>query len=276
MILNVDHIKNMLVNDKLADVYIRHRINGETFRSIATTYNNHHTTIADMYARACMHVCEELEKELVRHKKYAGHTLRVREGKGSNIPTVFYVDGNTHKYTFTLPAIRPFVLSHCRGLVLNVFAGPTMLSKADCQFVRNDLDPGIDANFHIDAASPDFASELKKCNLTAFDTVLLDPPFSAYLAKRKYEGRWFRDYTLVKNNVDQLASIGTTVISLGFNSTGMGRTRGYAKKELLVVNCKGNSNDILVLVEQKMQLAKRPVGEDYVTLETPRPVLLNM
>jgi hypothetical protein len=265
----------MLANEKMADVYISHRVNGETFRAIAERYSNNHTTIADMYARACIHITEELEKELTRHRQYAGHTYAVRQGRGSNIPTVFYVDGSTHKYTFTLPAVRPFVLSHCRGLVLNVFAGPTLLSKEGCQFVRNDTDPAIEANFHIDAASPEFVYELKKCGLNEFDTVLLDPPFSAYLAKRKYNSQWFRDYTLVKNNIDQLTKVGAKVISLGFNSTGMGRTRGYAKQELLVVNCKGNSNDILVLVETKMKHIPREEDE-YVEIESPRPVLPNL
>lgn len=263
MILNVDTIKNMLPNAVLADIYISHRINGETIRSLATRYKVDPSTIHDKYVRACHHIADELKRELARSEYHLGRWKHGKEKDWGNAPkNIFFVNGSTHKDTFTIPSIRGFVLPHCHGLVLNAFAGKTPLEKEGCTFVNNDLRRDIPTNFHLDVSSPEFVGELQQVGFTTFDTILVDPPFSLYLAKRKYNAEWIRDFTVVKNNLNKLARVGTKIITLGFNSTGMGKRRGYEKEELLIVNCKGTNNDVLCLVERKV-LEVEEEGEGY-------------
>jgi hypothetical protein len=54
-----------------------------------------------------------------------------------------------------------------------------------------------------------------------------------------------------RDAIDRLVEPGGVVVSLGWNTCGMGKKRGYEKEELLVV-CHGSGhNDTLVLVERK-------------------------
>ena len=249
----------MATNKTLLDIYISHRVKGETFREIAKRYGVHHGTIFDKWIRACHHIADELKRELARTEYQLGKYRTKGTAEWGNVPSnLFYVNGTTNKDTFSIPSIRPFVLAHCHGLVFNAFAGITPLERDGCQFVTNDLNPECPTNFHLDCSSLGFVGAVQECGINAFDTILVDPPFSLYLAKRKYNGRWFRDYTIVKNNIDKLAKIGTKVITLGFNSTGFGAMRGYEKLEVLIVNAKGNHNDILVTVERKVRVVETP------------------
>lgn len=255
MILDIDYIKNALSNEVLADIYLSYRLHGQTTREIAKRYGVHYSTIHDKYVRACHQLADELKRELARTEYNLGKYRTEGQSDWGNVPhRLFYVNGSTHPDTFTIPCIRTFVLAHCQGLVLNAFAGTTALERQGCQFVTNDLKAECPTNFHLDCTSENFVTELQAAGFSTFDTILLDPPFSLYLAKRKYNSEWFRDYTMVKNNMNRLAHVGTKIVSLGFNSTGMGRNRGYEKQELLIVNTKGNGNDILILVEQKVHV----------------------
>jgi hypothetical protein len=255
MILDESYIQNALVNEKLVDIYLSIRVRGETVRSIAARHGVDSSTIHDKYVRACHHIADELKRELARTEYSLGKFRNKDKQDWGNVPAnIFYVNGHTHKDTFSIPSIRPFVLGHCNGMVFNAFAGNTTLDRDTCNFVTNDINYGCNTNFHLDCSHEGFVEALAAAGLTTFDTILIDPPFSLYLARRKYNGNWYRSYTRVKNNLDKLAKLGTKVVTLGFNSTGMGKMRGYEKLELLIVNAKGTSNDILCLVERKVQM----------------------
>lgn len=261
MILSRDWIRQSM-NANLAEVYLAHRLDGKTFRELAETMKVDHSTIFDRWVRACGHVRLELERELARSEYKLRRNRTAQTPDGVNIPElIFYSNGQTHRNTMTIPAIRPFVLAHCTGKVLDVFAGKTRLEREGCEFVTNDISEDCATNYHVDASSETFVKTLNSDGHFSFDTIILDPPFSLYQSKRRYRGEWYRDYTLVKNNVDRLTKLNTKIISFGFNSTGMGRRRGYRKEELLVVNNKGNNNDTLILVERKVKIVE--TGEEY-------------
>jgi len=86
-----------------------------------------------------------------------------------------------------------------------------------------------------------------------YSLIISDPPFSMFQAVHSYGNTKMQDITYVRQLYDQLLLPGGIIIHCGFNSTGMGITRGYQKQELLVVNCGGSHNDFLILKEKKMQ-----------------------
>ena len=55
-----------------------------------------------------------------------------------------------------------------------------------------------------------------------------------------------------KDEIDRILKPNGIVISFGWNSNGMGKTRGYAKKEILLVAHGDNHNDTIVTVEKKV------------------------
>lgn len=153
---------------------------------------------------------------------------------------------STHKWTFSVPQIRNAVESHLEGDTLNLFAGDTRLSHDD-QIIRNDIDPELEADYHFDAT--EVGSQFER---NTFDTVILDPPFSIRNATLKYDGNWVSKWKLVADGVWKVVRPGGMVISLGHNSTGLGKVRGFAKEKLYIFNHKGGHHDTFCLVERQM------------------------
>lgn len=102
-------------------------------------------------------------------------------------PTVIsrYVPTSEHPSdTFSEPNLRNFVLTYMQGRVLNACAGPT---KLDCyddgEIIRNDLNPDVDADLHVDVA--ELAKHFKP---NSFSTIIFDPPWSTYQSNMRYDG----------------------------------------------------------------------------------------
>jgi len=151
--------------------------------------------------------------------------------------------------TFEMPKLRTWVIKHCYGKTLNLFGGKTQLDKYYYgEIIHNDLNPEINADYHYDAV------EIGKYFPEAFfDSVIFDPPYTMYQATHSYNGHMIQDITACRNSLHPLIKPGGIIISLGYNSTGMGHHRGYLKTNLLLVNNGGSHNDIIVLVEKKVQ-----------------------
>ena len=123
----------------------------------------------------------------------------------------------------------------------------------------NDLNPTVGAMY--DMSAEDFLSFMLGVGVE-IDSALFDPPYSARQVKECYEsvGRQFLQadsqncirWTKEKDLLAELIIPGGHVVSMGWNSTGMGKSRGFEKVELLVVNHGSAHNDTLVLVERKL------------------------
>ena len=149
--------------------------------------------------------------------------------------------------TFKMKKLRMWILKFLMGRVLNAFGGNTRLDEYNGEIVHNDINPKVDADTYYDALFIDKYFEPK-----SFDTIILDPPYSIFQAVHYYDDFRCQDITRVRNAVDKLLKNGGFVISLGWNSTGMGKKRGYEKLAILLVSCGGSHNDFIVTVERKM------------------------
>jgi len=121
----------------------------------------------------------------------------------------------------------------------------------------NDLNEKTAAEYHMDAL--DFLKMLYEKGVKA-DLVILDPPYSLRQMQecysqvgRKITGRESqRFYGDIRDAVDKLVEPDGVVISCGWNSIGMGKTRGYDIQEILLV-CHGRAhNDTIVTVDKKV------------------------
>ena len=123
----------------------------------------------------------------------------------------------------------------------------------------NDLNPNTEAEFHMDAA--DFINKLRQDGVSA-DVVIFDPPYSMNQVKASYEGvglkfgseecwkagRWTKE----KDAAMGVIKMGGIFLHFGFNSVGMGATRGFQEEELLIVTHGPGHYDTLCLVERKV------------------------
>lgn len=109
---------------------------------------------------------------------------------------------------------------------------------------RVDIDPLAPANHHGDAFDFIMTTELR------FDTIILDPPWSLRKSREKYGGRVVGSFTKIKDNLKRILNGGGRVITVGYSSTGMSKSRGFEKKALCVVCHNGDHDDAYAVEEE--------------------------
>lgn len=150
--------------------------------------------------------------------------------------------------TFSIKPIREFI-----GEVPIKSADP-FARNSDLATITNDLNPEFPTNYNIDALDflKDFVDEWA-------DMVLFDPPYSLRQLKECYDGigvsmtqresqHFFSD---LKNEIARITSVGGEVLSFGWNSVGMGKSRGFEIVEIMLVSHGGIHNDTICLREVK-------------------------
>ena len=127
--------------------------------------------------------------------------------------------------------------------------------KSGFSDLTNDLDPEIEADYHLDAL--DF---LKTIDTNSVDCVLFDPPYSPRQVSECYKKM---DMTVnmqttqssfwgnMKKEISRIVKDGGIVISCGWNSGGIGKTNGFEITEILLVAHGGWHNDTIVTVESR-------------------------
>lgn len=123
--------------------------------------------------------------------------------------------------------------------------------------ITNDLNPNYDTDFHLDAV--DF---FKRFEDESVDGVLYDPPYSLRQVSECYKGVG-KEVTSKDTqsswrtkHIDEIARIlkpNGICISFGWNSSGIGKVRGFEIIEVLLVPHGGSHNDTIVVVERKIK-----------------------
>lgn len=139
-----------------------------------------------------------------------------------------------------------------RGVVVDPFARDSHYGT-----ITNDLNESFDTDYHMDAL--DFLAMLPD---SCADLVLYDPPYSPRQASECYQkvgmgrlasnvtnsGYWSR----CKYEVSRITKPLGRVVSCGWNTNGIGITRGFEIQYIHIVCHGGGHNDTLVVVEQKL------------------------
>ena len=121
--------------------------------------------------------------------------------------------------------------------------------------ITNDLNPETPTQYHLDA-------EEFVVRIDGFDCVLFDPPYSPRQISESYKSFGLEVtmkttqnallYARVRNAIVLKQPYGGISISFGWNSTGFGKSRGYEKIEVMLVNHGAAHNDTIVVVERKI------------------------
>ncbi|NOW95959.1 hypothetical protein [Mucilaginibacter sp. SG564] len=146
-----------------------------------------------------------------------------------------------HRYTFSVKPIRNWVEQVCSGNVLNLFAGKTILDLKEC---RNDLDPDMPADYHVDALA--FLNEWKG---NQFDTILLDPPYAYRKSMELYKGIICSPFRKLKDAIPNCLSPGGKVVTFGYHSIVMGNNRKFKVERLAIFSHGGAIHDTIASVE---------------------------
>jgi len=154
-----------------------------------------------------------------------------------------------NKWTFKIKPIAELLKEEMSGGIwVDPFAG-----KHSPAAVTNDLNPGLETDYHMDAA--DF---LKMFGDESVDGVLYDPPYSQRQAKECYDGIGKTGFdgkmTFWSRTKDECARIlkpGGKAVCFGWSSMGLGLGRGFRMERVLLVPHGGTRNDTICVVEIK-------------------------
>ena len=153
-----------------------------------------------------------------------------------------YLAQPPRRFTFEQPKLKIWTESWCKGKVLNLFAGTT---KMNVDEFRVDINKEMLADWYGDAFKFVKTTDLK------FDTIIFDPPYNLRKAREKYKGKYIGSDTKIKNELSKILNPNGRVISFGYNSVGMSKSRGFDKKAICLVCHNGNHQDTICLVEDK-------------------------
>ncbi|MHA1408872.1 MAG: adenine-specific DNA methylase [Candidatus Odinarchaeia archaeon] len=150
--------------------------------------------------------------------------------------------------TFNIKPIRELILKYQNPF--DVWVDPFARNSNLATFT-NDINPATTAQSHLDAF------EFLQCmfNDETIDGILIDPPFSVNQVVRNYQGygtKRVQGMTVIRDQTKRILRKGGYAICCGWNSNGIGKTRGFKLIELLVVSHGGSHNDTLVTVEIKL------------------------
>jgi len=156
-----------------------------------------------------------------------------------------YLKTPLYRYTFKNKKIREWVESQVEGKVLNLFAGKT---KLNCDEVRNDMNPEMPADYHMDALK--FVKWWDKNKKEKFNTIVLDPPFSYRKSMEMYKGYIASPFNQLKSELLEILAPGGLVIVFGYHSNVMGAKRGFKQKHILLISAGGAIHDTIAIVER--------------------------
>lgn len=154
--------------------------------------------------------------------------------------------------TFDCKPIGEFVRGYLRGVSVDPFARNKRWATH-----TNDLNPAMAAEFHMDAE--DFLRLLVDRGVEA-DCIILDPPYSPRQISECYAAAGLKAgmkdtqnavlYARVRSAARLLCKAGSTVLSFGWNSAGMGK--GFEQREILMVAHGGAHNDTICVAEEML------------------------
>lgn len=159
--------------------------------------------------------------------------------------------------TFSIDVIGKLVKRYLKQSEISV--DPFARNKRWCTHT-NDLSKDTLAEYHMTAL--EFLQWINHARFAA-DLILFDPPYSHGQTKEVYESvgltynkarseNTSQNWRAERDEIDKILSPDGIVISFGWNTSGMGITRGYQIVEMMLVNHGGHHNDTLIVVERRL------------------------
>ena len=162
-----------------------------------------------------------------------------------------YMTQPPKKWTFEQPKLKVWVEKWAYPpdgyFCLNLFAGKTKLGIRE---YRVDISDEFNPDKVMDAY--DFVMMCKE-NKYQFGSIVWDPPYNLRKSREKYKGKYVGSLTKIKNELSNILIPGGKIVSLGYDTVGMSKSRGYQKIAVCVVCHNGDHNDTLGLVEKKIK-----------------------
>ncbi len=157
--------------------------------------------------------------------------------------------------TFDIKPIGVFVRKYLEHSTISV--DPYARNKTWTTWT-NDLNPETSADYHMDAL--EFLRLLVESEVRA-DLIIIDPPYSPRQIKECYDGIGMKVgatealrgkmMAVRRELINRLLTDNGTVLTFGWNSTGMGKKYNFEIIEILLVCHGSDHNDTICMAERR-------------------------
>jgi len=156
-----------------------------------------------------------------------------------------------NKHTFSIKPIKQLIEEEKTGLTIDPFACDSTLAD-----ITNDLDPSCDTHYHMEALE-----FLRLFDQASVETVLFDPPYSPRQVSECYKklGKTVTMTTTqstywakLKDEIARVTKPGGKCITFGWNSGGIGKSRGFQLSRIRLIPHGGWHNDTICVVERRL------------------------
>ena len=156
-----------------------------------------------------------------------------------------------NKNTFSISPIKSLLQKYIKEN--DYWIDPFANTSSFCT-VTNDLNNNYNCDFSLNATK-----FLKLFKNNCADGVLFDPPYSPRQIKECYDSIGLKVsqqdtqskfWSDCKDEISRIIKPNGVVISFGWNSNGIGKSRGFKIEEILIVPHGGNHNDTICTVER--------------------------
>ena len=180
--------------------------------------------------------------------------------------------------TFDIPPIAEMVERYAASSKCSVdpFARNSKIAS-----ITNDLNPRTDAQHHMQAV--DFIDMLAAGDVQC-DLAILDPPYSPRQISECYKQAGLkcsqtdtqnaRLYSTTKDCIARILTENAVVLSFGWNSVGMGKSRAFEIIEIMMVCHGGAHNDTICIAERRVSNPQMQLGYDTEANHKPRMPLV--
>ena len=162
---------------------------------------------------------------------------------------------------WAMPNRRTFSIKPIADLLARV-VGPSerwldpFANEARIATITNDLNPSMGTDFNEDAR--DFLGLFKDDQA---DGILYDPPYTLRQVKECYDGIGIAMtqhdtqhlFSEIRDGIARATRLGGLVVSFGYSTVGIGKSRGFRLEEVLLVCHGGIHHDTIVTVERKVK-----------------------
>lgn len=168
--------------------------------------------------------------------------------KIQNNPQIFYLEDQCYSWTFDAKKVKKIVECHCKGRILNLFAGKNRLSVKE---TRVDVSDEFKPDFNMNAE--DYLKFAFLFGLI-FDVIIYDPPWNERKSKEFYNGNYIGKFTKLKDNIVKILSEKGIIISVGYEISNFGKKRLMEVKKVYTVNPFGEIRPYFISIEKKVCL----------------------
>jgi len=158
-----------------------------------------------------------------------------------------YLWQSPKKWTFQMKKVKRYIEKESFGFCLNLFAGKTKLRIKE---IRVDSSNEFQPDYNMD--SLEFIKKWEKEKKPLFDTIILDPPYNLRKANEKYKGHFTNNWIETLKIVGRILKPNGKIITLGFNSVGLSKSKGFEKEAICLICHGGAQNDTIIVIEKKI------------------------